>query len=133
MYALAHYRYVKSVSSAAFPDLERHGRARFSLHPVARILALKSLYRCSVYLDYLVTAHKSVLMCRRTEVRLVDYHIFFLLLMYDRAYSAVGLGHEHLKIFVLLFGNINGIWVEFFKHGVYACSHYPVYRKRVHI
>ena len=133
MDTLAHNRNVDDLSRTNLLHLEDHGGSRLSLHPVAAFLCLETLGRHAVDLDDFVTAHKAVFLGRRTRVRLVDYHILVLLLMDDRADTAVSLRQHHLQVLVLLLRDIDCIWIELLEHRIHARAHDPVHRKRVNV
>ena len=91
MDALPYDRHVECISGADLLHLEYHLCARLSFHPVAAFLGFQALCRQPVYLQNLVSADKSVLVCGRTEIRLVDHHVLILLLVDDGSDTAVGL------------------------------------------
>ena len=53
--------------------------------------------------------------------------------MNDGSDASVCLRHQHLKVLILLFRNIDGIWVQFIQHGIHTRSHDPVDGKGVDI
>ncbi len=133
MYALPNDRDVQSVTAADFPDLEDNRSSRLAFHLVAAFLGLETFSRKRVYFEDFVTAAQAVLLCRRPVVRLVDYNVPVLFLVYDCTDAAVCVGEHHLQVLVFLFRNIYGIWVKLIEHCVYSSPHYSVKWKRVHI
>ena len=126
-------RKIDYLSGTGLLYLEDHGSARLSLHPVAALLALQALCRHTIYLDDLVAADKTIFMCRRIGIRLVDDDIILLLLMDDSTDTAVCIPEHHVQILILLFRNIDGIWIQVLEHGIHACAHDTVQRERVYI
>ena len=133
MYSFADDRHVQSIPRAYFLDLEHYSRARLALHPVAAFLGFEPLCRHAVDLQYLISAPEAVLVCRRTEIRLVDDDILLLLLMDDGSDASICLGQHHLQVFVFFLRDIDGIWVQLLQHGIDPFSHHLVHRKRIHI
>ncbi len=114
--------------------LEFYRGARFALHPVGAFLAGQPVGADPVDLHDLVSAGQSVLLGRRSLVRLVDDDVPVLLrLVDDRPDASVGLIDHHHQILVLLLRNVNRVRIQTFQHRVDARPLDPVHRQRIHV
>ena len=90
-----------------------------AFHTVAALLRGEAYDAYAVNLHNLVSADKAGLVGRGTLVRLVDGDVTVHVRLVDnRAHSTVSTVEHHLQVFVFLFRDIYGIWVQRLKHSV---------------
>ena len=134
MDALADNGYVLYLSCAEFLYLEQELGSGSAFHTVAALLGGESYYAYAVNLHNLVAADQAGLVGRGILIGLVDCDIAVNVRLIDnRAHSSVSPAEHHLKIFILLFRDINGIRIQGLEHRVNSGALYAVYWEGIYI
>ena len=134
VYPFADNVYFHDLVGVDLLDLELHCRSWLPFHPVGALLARQSVGGNSIDLHDFVTAAQAVSHGRRTCVRLVDDHVPILVRLVDDCSDAsIALAYHHLEVFILLFGDVDGVGVQVSQHGIDSSPFYPVYRKGIDI
>ena len=114
--------------------MENHVRAGLSPHLFRAFPAFKAVGGDTVYEFNLISAPKAGACRGRAFVGLVDNDVpVDVRLVDDGPDASVGTCEHHLEVFLLLFRNVHGIWIQRIQHGVHGGALNASHLQGIHV